>query len=282
MRPPERIVFRPPWGANVIAKQGMPIIEFTAMANSFRSDGGRWGSVISDARVEDLARAGRVRVGFFPSFMYSKDPATHVLRGVGIEIARALAARLEVELLPIEYAAPPKVMEALNAGACDVGFLGIDSSRIAEVDFSPPLMQVDWTYLVPAGSSIHSVADADRPEVRIAVVRSHAMDFALSRILNHAKPLRAETPDATFDMLRTGHADVQAGVRSALLEYCTRLPGSRVLADRYGSNSVAMVVPKGQVERLAYVTEFVADAKASGLVQRAIEHTGLRGIRVAT
>jgi polar amino acid transport system substrate-binding protein len=251
------------------------------MANSFRSDGSRWGSVIPDPRVEDLARAGRVRFGFFPSFMYTKDPATHALRGVGIEIARALAARLGVELLPIEYAAPPKVMEALNAGACDVGFLGIDSSRIAEVDFSPPLMEVDWTYLVPAGSSIHSVADADRSEVRIAVVRHHAMDLALGRILNHAKPLRAETPDGTFDMLRAGQADVQAGVRSALLEYSTELPGSRVLEDRYGSNSVAMAVPKGQAKRLAYISEFVEEAKASGLVQRAIERAGLRGIAVA-
>ncbi|HEX9146710.1 MAG TPA: transporter substrate-binding domain-containing protein [Candidatus Binatia bacterium] len=142
-------------------------------------------------------------------------------------------------------------------------------------------MEVDWTYLVPAGSSIHSVADADRPEVRIAVVRHHAMDLALSRILNHAKPLRAETPDGTFDMLRAGHADVQAGVRSALLEYSTELPGSRVLEDRYGSNSVAMAVPKGQAERLAYISEFVEEAKASGLVQRAIERAGLRGIVVA-
>lgn len=265
----------------MIAKRGIPIIESTAMTNSFRSDGSRRVAVIADLRVEDLGRVGRVRVALFPSFIYTKDRVTGDLRGVGIEIARALAARLGVEFLPVEYSAPPKVMEGLNAGACDVGFLGIDPSRIAEVDFSPPIMQVDWTYLVPAGSSIHSVADADRPGVRIAIVRNHAMDLALSRILNQAEPLRAETPDDTFDVLRTGHADVQAGVRPALLEYSTQLPGSRVLEDRYGSNSVAMVVPKGQVERLAYISDFVEEAKASGLVQRAIECAGLRGILVA-
>jgi polar amino acid transport system substrate-binding protein len=172
-------------------------------------------------------------------------------------------------------------MECLNAGACDVAFLGIEPSRITEVDFSPPFMQVDWTYLVPAGSSIRSVADADRPGVRIAVVRNHAMDFALSRILKQAEPVWAETPDGTFELLRTGDADVQAGVRSALLEYSTQLPGSRVLEDRYGANSVAMVVPKGQAKRLAYISDFVEEAKASGLVQRAIERAGLRGVLVA-
>jgi polar amino acid transport system substrate-binding protein len=250
------------------------------MATAFRSDGSRWVSTISDPRVADLGRAGRVRVALFPSFLYSKDPVTGDLRGVGIEIARALAARLRVKFLPVEYTAPPKVMEGLNAGACDVGFLGIDPSRLAEVDFSPPLMQVDWTYLVAAGSSIHSVADADRTGVRIAVVRNHAMDFALRRILRQSEPVWAETPDGTFDVLRSGHADVQAGVRSALMEYSSQLPGSRVLEDRYGSNSVAMVVPRGRAERLAYISEFIEEAKASGLVQRAIDSAGLRGVLV--
>jgi polar amino acid transport system substrate-binding protein len=238
-------------------------------------------SLASDRRVEDIRLAGKVRVALFPSFLYTKDPVTGALQGAGIEIARALAARLGVEFLPVEYAAPPEVMEQLAAGACDVAFLGIEPSRITAVDFSPPFMQVDWTYLVPASSSIRSVAEADRPGVRIAVVRHHAMDLALSRLLKQAKPVWAETPDRTFEVLRAGQADVQAGVRSALLEYSARLPGSRVLEDRYGANSVAMAVAKGHAERLAYINDFVEEAKASGLVQRAIERAGLRGITVA-
>jgi polar amino acid transport system substrate-binding protein len=172
-------------------------------------------------------------------------------------------------------------VECLKASACDVAFLGIDPSRIAEVGFSPPFMEVDFTYLVPAGPSIRSVADADRPGVRIAVVRNHAMDLVLSRILKQAELVRAETPDGTFEMLRAGDADVQAGVRPALVEYSTQLPGSRVLEDRYGANSVAMVVPKGQAERLAYISEFIEEAKASGLVRGAIERAGLRGVLVS-
>jgi polar amino acid transport system substrate-binding protein len=142
-------------------------------------------------------------------------------------------------------------------------------------------MEVDFTYLVPAASSICSIVDADRFGVRIAVVRNHAMDVALSRILKQAQPVHAETPDASFDLLRTGQADVQAGVRPALLEYSTQLTGSRVLADRYGANRVAMVVPKDQPGRLAYIGDFIEEAKVSGLVQRVIERAGLHGIQVA-
>jgi polar amino acid transport system substrate-binding protein len=38
-----------------------------------------------------------------------------------------------------------------------------------------------------------------------------------------------------------------------------------------------MVVAKGQAGRLAYISEFIEEAKASGLVQRAIERGGSGG-----
>jgi polar amino acid transport system substrate-binding protein len=66
-----------------------------------------------------------------------------------------------------------------------------------------------------------------------------------------------------------------------LLEYSTQLPGTRVLEDRYGANINRMLVPKGKAGWLDYVSEFVEEAKASGLVQRAIERAGLRGVQVA-
>ena len=66
-----------------------------------------------------------------------------------------------------------------------------------------------------------------------------------------------------------------------LLDYSTQLPASRVLEDRYGANINRMVVPKGQAGRLVYVSEFVEEAKASGLVQKAIDRAGPRGVTVA-
>jgi polar amino acid transport system substrate-binding protein len=42
-----------------------------------------------------------------------------------------------------------------------------------------------------------------------------------------------------------------------------------------------MVVPKGKADWLTYVSEFVENAKASGLVQKAIERGGTRGVTPA-
>ena len=44
---------------------------------------------------------------------------------------------------------------------------------------------------------------------------------------------------------------------------------------------MTIVLPKDRPLALAYVGAFVAEAKRSGAVQRAIDAAGLRGVRVA-
>jgi ABC-type amino acid transport substrate-binding protein len=46
-----------------------------------------------DPRIADLVEAGKLRIGVFPSFQYSKDAATGQPRGLAMEIANALASR---------------------------------------------------------------------------------------------------------------------------------------------------------------------------------------------
>ena len=95
--------------------------------------------------------------------------------------------------------------------------------------------------------------------------------LSLSRLVKHAELVYAGTPEPTFDLLRSGRADAFASVGFVLQGFSSRLPGSRLLEGRYGANPLAMAVAKDRAGRLAYITEFVEDAKASGLAQRAIE-----------
>jgi polar amino acid transport system substrate-binding protein len=235
---------------------------------------------IPDPRVADLVQVGKIQVGLFVS-QYIKDPATGELKGVWVEIARVLAARIGVQVVLLEHPTPPETVECLKAGACDLLFLPFDARAANVGEFSPPIFQFDYTLLVPAGSSVRSVADADRHGVRIAAVRNHASTLTLSRLLKQAELVYAETPDPSFDLLRTGRADAMASARPTLLSFSTQLPGSQVLEDRYGANINRMVVPKGKAGWLDYVSEFVEEAKASGLVQKAIDRAGPRGVTVA-
>ena len=236
-----------------------------------------------DPRVVDLVRTGKLRagVGVVAPHWAIKNPQTGELQGVAVDIARALASRLGIDLVTVEYPSPPAVLDGLKVDAWDVGFLAVDPSRTALVDFSPSYLQIDATYLMRDGSSIRNVTDADRPGVRIAVTRKSVEEIVLSRLLKRAELQGVDTISAGFDLLRAGNADVLAAPRPALLPLSERLTGSRVLEDRFHAAFGAMAIPKGQTARLAYIAEFIQEAKASGLVQQAIERAGVRGVQVA-
>jgi len=238
----------------------------------------------ADPRVAGLVQAGKIRLAVFLP-QYTEDPASGEIRGVGtgfvaVELARALAARIGIEMQIIGYPTPSRTVECLKARDCDLAFMGIEPSRAAEVDFTPAVVQFDYTYLVPAGSTILTTKDADRPGIRIAVVRNHASTLTLGRMVRHAELLAADIPDAAFDLLRGGKAHAFAAPREPLLDYAATLPGARVLDDAYGVNNIGVAIPKGEAGRLAYISEFLDAAKASGLVRDAIERGGLPTFRV--
>ena len=230
----------------------------------------------SDPRAAHVVRRGALRLALFPSFFWRSD-AGGKPRGVGVSIARALAERIGVALDCAIHGSPPEVVEALTAGAADVALLGIEPARAAAVDFSPPLMSADFTSLVPEASAVHAIADADRPDVRVALVRHHAMDSALQ--LKHAARVYAATPDAAYELLRADAADVLAGIRPGLLSYARQWPGTRVLDERYGRNIIALAVPKGVADWRAMVDEFAERARADGIVHQAIAQADLAGVR---
>jgi polar amino acid transport system substrate-binding protein len=241
---------------------------------------------ISDPSGANLLPIGKIRLALYLP-LYAKDSGTGEIRSGAAEgaflvtIARAIATRLGVELQLKGYPTPLEAMAALKVRECDLGFFGIDPVRANDADFSPPFVRGDFTYLVPASSKITSSAEVDRPGINIAVVRNHGSTKTLSQLLTRAKLVYGETPESAVNLLRTGQADAMASVRSGLLEYSVQLPGSRVLEDRYGELLLALAVPKGTSGWLAYVSEFLDEAKASGLVQRAIDKAEARGLQLA-
>jgi polar amino acid transport system substrate-binding protein len=236
----------------------------------------------SDPRVADLVHAGKIRIGLGLGNRAAaiKDPASGELKGMASDLARALAARIGVEMQPVEYGRPGLVFDGARTSAWDATFLVIDPDRTAEADVSSTYMQSDFTYLLPVGSSIHSVADADRNGIHIGVPRGDAVDLRLSRVLKQSELVRVDNQAAGLDLLRAGQIDAYAAPRPALLALSGQLPGSHVLDEAFATIYWAAFVPKDHAAHLAYVNEFVEDAKADGLVAQLIEREGLRGVKV--
>ena len=237
---------------------------------------------VSPQVVADLAPTGKLRfhIPLYNSNLAAKDSATGELRGVSVDLGREFAARLGVPFVAIEITAIGDQGGALRAGAWDVSPFGAQPG-VEDLELTPPFLEADNTYLVRPGSQIRTAADADQPGVRIAVLRPSSSAQFLTRTLKNAELIGATTPEGAFDLLKSGQVDAWAAARERLLNDAPQLPGARVLEDRFDVLQIALAVPKGRIAGLAYLKEFVAQAKASGFLKQAIERANLRGVQVA-
>jgi polar amino acid transport system substrate-binding protein len=238
---------------------------------------------ISPALRSDLAPTGKVRVGinYANPVLARKDPSTGQLSGVAVDLSSELGRRtgLPVELVPYDSAG--KMVDGLKTGDWDIAFLAVDPGREGEIDFTAPYVDIEGTYLIPAGSPINTIADVDRSGVRVALSKGAAYELYLSRNLRHAQMVKTATPPEAFALLVEGKADALAGVKQTLNANAQKLPGSRVLDGRFMAIGQAMGISKGRSYGWKYLSEFIADAKSSGLVKRIIEKNGIRGVAIA-
>jgi polar amino acid transport system substrate-binding protein len=230
--------------------------------------------------VKQLAPTGSLRVGVYlgsPTSMVKT--ATGEVRGVTVEVGRALAARLGVPAQLVEFARVAEVVEALKAGQIDFTITNASPARAMEVDFTPPLIEIELGYLVVPGSPVATLADVDQAGRRIGVSQGSSSQAALSREFKQAVILTAPSLQAAREMLGRREIDAFATNKAILSEMADGLPGARILAGRWGLEHVAMALPKGRPEGLAFVRRFGDEARADGLVAGAAQRAGLRGLR---
>jgi polar amino acid transport system substrate-binding protein len=149
------------------------------------------------------------------------------------------------------------------------------------IAFTAAYLEIEAAYLVPAGSPIRTIADVDRPGVRIAVANKAAYDLYLSRTLKHAELVRAEGIDGSYEIFVAQQLDVLSGLKPRLLMDVETLPGARILDGRFTAIQQGIGTPKARTATAAYLSAFVEEAKSSGLVAQTIARHGVRGVNVA-
>lgn len=229
------------------------------------------------------APTGKLRVGFLSStpLHATKDPSSGEFRGVAVDLGKELARRIGVPFEPVAYSSFSSLMAGAKTGEWDVAMMGINNERASVVDFSAPYMVVEFSYLVPGGSSISSVSDIDRPGVRVAVLEKSSPDVYLSAHSLNATLVRAPTIADMVEWLRAGKVDALFATKAGMLSQAPKLPGSLLLEGRSGGEETGIAIPKGRPGSAAYVRAFVEHAKSEGLVKAAIERADLRGVVVA-
>jgi polar amino acid transport system substrate-binding protein len=239
----------------------------------------------SDAVRNELTPTGKLRFGVVAapartSFFVARG-ADGQPQGVAADLARELGRRLSA---PVEFtivSSSGELVDTLASGRLDAAFMPPDDERRKRLDFGTLYVADENTYLVPAGSKIRTIADVDYAGARVVAIAGTATSRVIARLLKSATIIQVKSIDDALEMLRTGKADAFALARDSLAPLVSRLPGSRVLEGSFNRVGVAIAVPKHRPNALAYATQFIEDAKGSGLLRRMFDDAGLKNIAVA-
>jgi polar amino acid transport system substrate-binding protein len=238
---------------------------------------------VSAALRAELAPHGVLRAGINLSnflLVSARDEAGGPV-GVAPDLARHIAALLGVPARLVPYPRPGELADDATRDAWDIGLIGAEKQRAAEIAFTPAYAEIEATYLVPPGSPLPDIASVDAPSVRIAVAARAAYDLWLERNIRHATLLRAPSLDASFTLFCEQRCDALAGLRPKLIEEAAKLPGARILEGRFMAVQQAVGTPRGREAGAVWLREVVERAKESGLIAALIAKHGVSGLSEA-
>ena len=223
--------------------------------------------LLSTAR-SSLAPGGKLHAGInYSNFVLAnRDPATSQPRGIAAELAREIARQLDVSLEFVTFDSAGRMADAVANGAWDIAFLANEPQRASQIAFSPPYLEIEAGYLVPPGSTIRSIAEADATGLRIAIAEKSAYDLFLSRSLQRARLVHAKGMDSSYELFVAEKLDLLAGIKPWLTIVAEKIPGSRVLDGRFTAVQQCIGTPKDREAGITFLRKFVDEIKDSGFV----------------
>jgi ABC-type amino acid transport substrate-binding protein len=175
-------------------------------------------------RLERVIQSGELRVCIWPQY-YSvtyRNPKTHLLSGIDIDIANALSRELGVSVRFIDSSFA-QLIEKLNRDECDIAMhaIGISPARQAQLQFTQPYLRSDFYAVTSRASTIRTWADLDQPGRVIAVLRGTVMEPVMRQRLKRASMLLVQPPHSHVQEVESGRADA----------FITDFPFSRRMLD---------------------------------------------------
>ena len=157
----------------------------------------------------------------------------------------------------------------------------MDDDRKKALDIGAPYHLLQSTYLIAPGSTINSLAEANRSGVRIAIVDGTATGRASVSASPSATTVKVKNPDEAVELMRAGKLDAIALSRESVGGWSTRCRARACSTRRSSIPPPRWRSAKNRPAALAFVTEFIEEAKTQGLVRRALDSMGLKSSQVA-
>ena len=238
---------------------------------------------VTAALRSEFAPTGTLRIGLnMSNFLLTRtDAATGKPLGVAHDLAQELGRRLGLPVEMVPHPNPGALADAASKNVWDVGFLGAEPARANQIDFTAAYVEIESTYLVQPGSPLKHASEVDRKGVRIIVPEKAAYELYLTRTIKNAELTKDKGGDLCFKRFADEKFDALAGLRPRLMSDQAKLPGSTLVEGCFTAVQQAAGVPKGRPNAFKYLAAFIEEAKASGLVAKAIKDNNVVGLTIA-
>ena len=224
----------------------------------------------------------RASINLGNPILANRHPESGEPFGVSIDLARAFAEKLKVELELVVFDAAGKSVQAINEEQADFGFFAVDPLRGEKIAFTAPYVLIEGFYLVRDDSPVKTNDDVDQPHNRVAVGKGSAYDLFLTRELKSAQIVSAPTSPTVVQTFLDQNLEVAAGVKQQLEADAKKTSGLRLLDQRFMVIQQAMGTPKSRGQAAASVLHtFVEEMKALGFVADSLARHGIAGASVA-
>mmetsp|Transcript_2644 Transcript_2644/g.4865 ORF Transcript_2644/g.4865 Transcript_2644/m.4865 type:complete len:261 (-) Transcript_2644:90-872(-) len=223
--------------------------------------------------AKEMAPTGKLRVAINMrnQLLVTGKTSSGDPEGLAPSMAAAFAEKLGVPVEYVPYADAAKLAEDAAEDKWDVAMIGADPARANYVEFTKPYCQIEATYAVPTTSGARTCADVDKENVRIAACGGAAYTLWLERNLKHAKLEKIEGHDETYAVFKETGLEAVAGLRSKLKKDGDKRPGTRLLPGKFMAVEQAACTKKGRDAGFKMLSEFIEEAKTSGLVKQLME-----------
>jgi ABC-type amino acid transport substrate-binding protein len=228
--------------------------------------------------VSEIAPGGKLRVGMI---------AITVLGGVAEPVARFIGQKLGAAVEPVMYPSPDTYLQSFGKGEWDIAIGPRVLAPPDKADSTADLWVISLVYLAAPGKEFPDIASVDKAGVKIGTIHGAPSDRVLTREIKTAEivriPLSQTIVADAAELLRSGKADVFGADSGVGYPAAEGLPGAKIVPGAFATVRVAAALPKDRsAAAQATLATIVDEAKKTGVVEKAIEAKGLKGVSVAT
>lgn len=242
---------------------------------------GQTPAIAQDSALDQIKASQTLRVCIWPDYfgISYRDPKTRQLSGIDIDMAKALAHKLDVSLEFVDSSFA-RLIADVTENRCAVAMfaIGITPLRQQKLRFTQPHLASDiYAITTLSNRRIKSWQDIDKAGAIVAVAKGTLHEPVMQEKLKAATLKILETPHAREQEVESGRADVFMTDFPYSQRMLKTTDWARLISPKttYHMTPYAYAIRPGDERWHGYLEQFVASQKRNGELRNIAQRHGL-------